>query len=183
MKRLKKVVLKYKVDIMAFFTKTIREKRLKMILPELENDWKIIDIGCGDGWLTKELTQRGFDCIGIDKIFTNQDICDNDFKNNQFDCSLLIEVIEHIQPKYIKEIERITRKKIIVSTIIPSFDKVLSLWVKLKLYGFISSTPSLSPHIKCYYLDEIPFHHFKLKKSIRYFLVDQFGVYERKNIQ
>jgi len=159
---------------MALFTGIIRKKRLEMILPELEKNWKIIDIGCGDGWLVKELIQRGFDCIGIDKVFTNQDICDNDFKDNQFDCSLLIETIEHIPSRCIPEIERITSEKIIVSTITPLFNKIEDLGVKLKLYG-----PKYTPHIKCYYLEYIPFNHFKLKKSIRYFLVDQFGVYEK----
>lgn len=60
---------------MAIFTKIIRRKRLSMILPELKKDWKIIDIGCGDGWLIKELTKRGFDCIGIDKyIYESRDL-------------------------------------------------------------------------------------------------------------
>jgi len=159
---------------MALFTKTIRKKRLKMILSELEKDWKIIDIGCGDGWLVKELIQRGFDCVGVDKIFTNQDICDNNFSNNEFDCSLLIEVIEHIPSICIPEIERITSKKIIVSTISPLFDKILDFGIKLKLCDF-----KHTPHIKCYYLENVPFYHFKLKKSIKYFIVDQFGVYKR----
>jgi len=155
-------------------TSIIRKRRLEMVLPELKKDWKIIDIGCGDGWLVKELTKKGFDCIGIDKVFTNQDICDDEFKDNQFDCSLLIETIEHIPSECISEIERITKKKIIVSTITPFFNKIDDFGVFLKLYG-----PKYTCHLKCYYLEDIPFSNFRLKKSIRYFLVDQFGVYER----
>jgi hypothetical protein len=87
---------------------------------------------------------------------------------------LLIEVIEHIPSEGILEIERITNKKIIVSTITPFFSKFDDLGVKLNLYG-----PKYTSHIKCYYLEDIPFLNFKLKKSKRYFIVDQFGVYER----
>lgn len=56
----------------------------------------------------------------------------------------------------------------------PYFNGIDELGVKLKLYG-----PKYTSHEKCYYLECIPFCNFKLKKSKRYFIVDQFGVYER----
>lgn len=159
---------------MTLFTKIIRKKRLSLILPELGKGWKILDIGCGDGWLVKELKERGFDCIGIDILFTNQDISANEFKDNQFDCSLLIEVIEHLPPSHIPEIGKIKSKKIVVSTINPHFNNIDEVGIKLKLYG-----SKYTVYIKCYYLEDIPFCYFKLKISRRYFFVDQFGIYER----
>jgi len=161
-----------------------------MILPELNKNWKIIDIGCGDGWLVKELRDRGYDCIGIEKVYKDFDpkikdlvICDdfnnNDFKDKEFDCSILMEVIEHLPIESVKEIERITKRKIIISTIIPPSDFLITVVaVQLNLIGgkkMIRETP----HLNLYYLKDIPFNDFILAKSKRYFIFDQFGVFER----
>lgn len=69
----------------------------------------IIDIGCGDGYYTKRLTEHGFECIGFDGSpltpeITNG-ICEvRDFSEQvnmgEFDLVLSLEVGEHIPDKY-----------------------------------------------------------------------------------
>jgi 2-polyprenyl-3-methyl-5-hydroxy-6-metoxy-1,4-benzoquinol methylase len=170
---------------MALINRFIRSKRLNMILRELKKDWKIIDIGCGDGWLTKALRDMGFNCIGVDaylekwgkkecSYIKKMDIVDSCFNDKEFDCSILIEVIEHLTEDRIRETERITKKKIIVSTHIPNIDWFFDTLGKLHVF-----TPPGSPIVSSYKVNEIPFKNFKLDNSRKYYFMDQFAVFTR----
>jgi len=85
---------------------------LKQIRSESENISSLIDVGCGDGRLTKELTLEfpSKNIVGIDYsekainlaralnpniVFYNDDI-NNDFSQQTFDALTLVEVFEHI---------------------------------------------------------------------------------------
>jgi 2-polyprenyl-3-methyl-5-hydroxy-6-metoxy-1,4-benzoquinol methylase len=57
------------------FTILLRKIRLNWILRYVEKEMpmkngmhqgRILDLGCGDGWLTKELVERNYVCIGSD---------------------------------------------------------------------------------------------------------------------
>jgi 2-polyprenyl-3-methyl-5-hydroxy-6-metoxy-1,4-benzoquinol methylase len=148
---------------------------------------EIIDIGCVDGWLTKSLRNIGFNCIGIEpnlEKWKNKecdyikriDIDNSLFDDKEFDCSILIEVIEHLPREYIKEIERITRKKILISTHAPNIQWLIDTLVFLH----IINQPG-SPELTDYKIDEIPFRNFKCVKLQKYFLLDQFAVFLRNS--
>jgi len=151
-------------------TELVRKKRLKLILPELDKRDRIIDLGGGDGWLTTALREEGYECIELDWVVNPLP-----FKDNEFDCSILIEVIEHLIPEMIPEIERITKKKVIISTIIPNTSHILKILSSMKLI-----MPLGTPHKNEYWIENIPFRNFELNHSEKYWLIDQFGVFVRK---
>src|SRR6476620_8351784 len=75
---------------------------------------KILDIGCGNGWLTNSLIEKGFDAYGTDASlqgidvastknpgrFFLQDLTKDDLpeelKEHKFDTIISTEVIEHL---------------------------------------------------------------------------------------
>ncbi len=150
--------------------KFIMPKRINMILPEIRKNWKIIDLGCGDGWLADDLKKRGYNCYKLPWI-TNP----IKYPDNYFDCTILIEVIEHLPEHFLKEIERITKKKIIISTVLPNFKLIFDLLMFMKLIN-----PYGTPHIHEYKLKDIHFKDFKLTKEKIYWILCQFGVFNIK---
>lgn len=99
-------------------------KLFKKVLPE--SGGKILDLGCGDGKLLLILRKLGFEVVGLDiaqsfvdramlysgcKVFCGS--ADNMimFKDNEFDCVICTEVLEHIVSPYksLFEINRILK--------------------------------------------------------------------------
>lgn len=91
---------------------------------------KIIDLGCGEGITLQKLIKHYPEAkiIGVDSDLQKVKICQHHnlpvkaadikhlpFKNNHFDCALLIEVIEHLEIKEVrlalKEIHRILKPR------------------------------------------------------------------------
>jgi len=106
----------------------VRAKR--MILPLLPKEAiKILDTGCGDGYLVNQLRKKGLDAVGIDlsnervsyarKRYGNHfgvsSIYELKFEDNYFDLSIASEVIEHLEDpaKALKELKRISKKIIL----------------------------------------------------------------------
>ena len=115
---------------MRFITRYCDKKRIEKTLPHITKDIKILDLGCGDGWLTRYLGSEGYDCVGVDihlednESFYRGSAEKIPFSDKYFDCVIMIEVIEHITPSCYKEINRILKDngKIILSTILPESD-------------------------------------------------------------
>jgi len=101
-----------------------------MIFPILpRKSKKILDAGCGDGYLVSQLRKRGFDAFGIDisrtrinhaikkygKFYEIGSVYNLKFKEGTFDTVIASEVIEHLeQPdNAIEEFKRVSKKFII----------------------------------------------------------------------
>ena len=155
----------------------IRKKRVELIIPEVKKEWSIIDLGCGDMWLTNHLRGRGYNCLGADLKSgdVHCSIGSLPFPDKCFDCAILIEVVEHVDPETLKEVERVTRKKIIVSTHVPNVDWLLKAMIAV---GAINQFGT--PEKTSYWMKDVPFKSFELKRSSKYYLIDQFGVFEAK---
>lgn len=101
---------------------------------ELENDWTILDVGCGYSSPLR-LIKKGSLKVGLDiyepyileskKLAIHDEYVFGDarnlpFESNCFDCAVAIEVLEHLEKqdglKMIKEMERVAKKKIILTT-------------------------------------------------------------------
>jgi ubiquinone/menaquinone biosynthesis C-methylase UbiE len=155
------------------------KKRIKETIPYISKNMKILDLGCGDGWFTRYLNSNGYDCVGVDTELENnhpfyRGTADNiPFPDESFDCIIMIEVIEHIDPSCYGEINRVLKYggKIILSTILPESDKLVHLASKLKLAG-----PYVTPHINLVHIESLP---WKLIYKSRILFVDQFGVFEK----
>lgn len=91
----------------------------------------VLDAGCGGGGYVDFLVKNGFEASGVDKFgeflnmakerslqgtFHQADIADMPFENKAFDTTICFDVLEHVDDiEAIKELARVTRKRIIVS--------------------------------------------------------------------
>lgn len=161
-------------------TKLVRNRRIKLIEQEISKNTKILDLGCGDGWLTNYLVAKGCDCIGVDKTVENntyfraEDASSLSFSDNTFDCIIMIEVIEHIDPSTYNEIERVLRPngKIILTTPLPTFNWLVELLAKMRVVNSLKTE-----HINLVRLNDLA-KRWKLIKQSRIFLIDQYGVFQ-----
>jgi ubiquinone/menaquinone biosynthesis C-methylase UbiE len=107
----------------------LMEKSIEFILKHIENDkaQKIIDIGCGNGYLLKRLKEQGYTNLsGLDicTYFTDDTIAQYTgnidalpFPDKHFDTVLCNHTLEHVLnlSKAISELKRITKKKLIIT--------------------------------------------------------------------
>lgn len=87
---------------------------LKTFYGSIDNETKILDLGCGSGWLVNALNQQGYDAYGCDLKFKDGKhveqlsksgkiklIDENNyeipFDNNNFDVVISFQVLEHVQ--------------------------------------------------------------------------------------
>lgn len=165
---------------MGFIARICDKKRIEKILPHLNKDMKILDLGCGDGWLTKFLRSKGYDCVGVDTHLTSEHpfyrgtASNIPFDSEYFDCVIMIEVIEHIEPSSCyDEINRVLKikGKIILTTILPESDPIVHFFSKLRI-----ADPYITPHINLVHIEDLP---WKLITKSNILLMDQFGVFEK----
>lgn len=161
-------------------TRLERKKRIKIILPYLKKEWKILDCACGDGWLTNYLNEKGYNCVGIDKFkningnkLFNFDAMNMPFQDNTFDCIVSIQTLEHTLCE--NEMSRVLKKDGLFLVEVPRWD--FPFWI-LDFFGLIQQ--GIKWHIR-----KVNFYNlypFKLiSNSVTGFGLCKFGVF--KNIK
>lgn len=146
----------------------LNQKTLKFILSKLENrkEAKIIDVGCGSGYLLKRLKNEGFkNLTGCDInppqhdnefSFLTADIENLPFGDNEFDVVICNHTIEHVIDlgKAVDELKRISGKMLIVT--VPcqryyhyTFDLHVHFFPEM---GYLLNTMKIQNH-ECYKLD------------------------------
>lgn len=159
-------VLLYNEQILSFI---IRKREIKLITNFVSKtkSFHILDCGCGTGWLTKLLAEKGLQVIGIDKDFQllktiknkikflDFVICDAHklpFRNDVFDCVIGVSILHHLNfSKSLIEINRTCKKFIFFE---PN---------KLNFFSHVSRT--LFP-TETHTLDENPIIPFHLNHSL-----------------
>lgn len=140
---------------------------------------KMLDIGCGGGFFTNEFHKQGADIAGIDYAkhgiafaksrFPGIDfaVCSayalKDFKENEFDMILLLDVIEHVrdQIKVLNEIKRVLKPNglLVISTDIEG-----GLWFNKFVFRIISFSHIFSKEGRAYRLiKRVESHRRKFK--------------------
>lgn len=106
-------------------TASVNSRRVVNYVKQLDKQWSMIDLGCGNGAAVKSLRGLGFNIVGIDitleaigkerEGFFEGPLWRLPFKDDEFDFTFSTDVLEHIPPRLvdraIKEIYRITKVK------------------------------------------------------------------------
>jgi len=152
---------------------TLSQKiKLNLILPYLDKKQKIIDLGCGNMWLTTFLREKGYHCVGFaDKKPADiiGDVKTYPFKKNQYDVVIALEMIEHVN--CFVEIETMLKPEgiLIISSPVPHFDWLCRVLERLHIFQ-----DRETPHCNLFYLKDVP---FKPVRKIVLFGINQFGVF------
>ena len=165
-------------------TEMARNRRVDLIMDEIDKKQKILDLGCGSGWFVDFLRKKGYNCFGCDinlrgrkpnKFFKKGSAYKMPFKDNSFDCIVSMEVLEHVDTSSYKEIKRVLKKggKLIVTTPYPWSEFFLQIMRRLKLIRWV--TAEESQHINPIKVDKMP---FKLKRKETILIFDQYAVYK-----
>lgn len=101
-------------------------------------DKKIVEIGCGKGWLTELLEKRGFKNIyGFDPAYEGvnpnitKDYFSEKYKSINADLIILRHVLEHIENPYefLQHIQNATSKDTKVLIEVPDFEWIVENWL------------------------------------------------------
>ena len=133
-----------------YLSKIRRKEILKKLYPLLKDSKNILDVGCGNGIISKELMrkEKGLNIKGIDvidikdpkipiKVFDGIKI---PFGDNSFDTVIAIDVLHHAKDleKLFKEMVRTSKKYIIIKD---HYYETKTDYLILKIYDYIGNKP------------------------------------------
>lgn len=113
---------------------------------------KILDVGCGSGWLTRYLIGKGLDVVGCDNSSYAIKVSgaikgkatNLPFKDESFDAVLGISIIEHLTleeaHEFLNESYRVLQKKGVLFLVTPNFATPLRLVLGKKWGGYADPT-------------------------------------------
>lgn len=177
-----------------FITRYVANKRLNLILRSLKryerkvkkDQIKILDVGCGNGYFTKEIRKRGYNVVGIDKHTPKtakwmsfqpdyvMDALNMDFPDNSFDIIIALEVIEHCP--CVPEINRVLKPEglFFCSTPTPRTE-----WLRHIVVGLgLLEAQDFENHDHIVDLRKVPMRLLKLRKM--FLRASQFGILTKR---
>jgi len=152
------------------------KRRINAFLKSLNQNSKILDLGCGNGEKAHYIGKLGFNVVGIDASeeainyakknfpavkFYKKDALSTKFKENSFDAIISIAVfhcfLEKDRKKYIKEINRILKKRGLIFQLVLSYkDETMKSGKEIENNTFLQKLGT-------------PFHLFTKKELEEYF--------------
>jgi len=170
-------------------TKYVADKRAQLILQDLckmdKKAIKILDVGCGNKYITNQIKSKGYNIKGLDRCSAKEckwmkhdpdyimDAKNMKFDDNAFDVVIALELIEHCD--CISEINRVLKKNGIFfcSTPTPFTDWVRTILVKLRLL----ENQDFEGHDHLVDLRDVPMKLLKYRRM--FFFTSQFGVFTK----
>lgn len=156
-----------------------REKKVEFFFRELPKESRILEIGCGDGWLGRRLSQEGWlHYTGLDTSPPANIIGDiRDWKRlgieeASFDIAVAFEVVEHVPCFH--EMYNILRPGglAFLTSPIPSRDRLCEFLERLGL-----AQKRTSPHVYLVRFEEIPL--FEIVKIKHVGGLAQWGIFQK----
>jgi len=148
---------------MPLLSRYAQKKKIKYFLKRISLQDRILEIGCGTGWVRNYLKQKGVESyIGLD-IIPPADIVGDilewkklGLKENSFDVIIAFEVVEHVD--CFKECYDLLKSggKLMVTTPVPHMD-----WILKMLEMMCLNQKRKSPHSKLVYLKDVPYFMHK----------------------
>ena len=150
-----------------------RRNRLKLITSNILYSDKVLDLGCGDMWVEKELLKLGYNNVVSTDMWNGNiysDAKNLPFKDKSFDVVIVLEVLEHVS--CMEEILRILKPsgKLIVTLPNPDMDFLLNIFISLKL-----AAPKITPHLYKLRCKDINLYNIYYKKC--FFNMSEFAVF------
>lgn len=112
-------------------------------IADLRKTDKILDFGCGAGWLKKELKSKGYSVIGYDKTPEQTDI--KDYTKVKPDKIFALDVFEHIPISEIKKIIKNFKK------MNQNFELIISIptenFISRKIRKLLGKSEKIKDHI------------------------------------
>lgn len=149
-----------------------KDRNDRLDLLEEHSNHRIInflDVGCGEGYVIIEASERGWKAHGIDVsdnrivsakgkdiLFSLSDIFDAQFPDNHFDCIYMDSVLEHVLNPiaYLKELNRIIKECGVVYIGVPNEDCLFNDIKKLLyiIFGKGNISARIKPFISPYHV-------------------------------
>jgi 2-polyprenyl-3-methyl-5-hydroxy-6-metoxy-1,4-benzoquinol methylase len=135
-----------------------RQRRLEYFFSRVESGARILDLGCGDGWVGRWARERGFtDITGIDLVAPADVVGDiRDWRQlgiepHSFDVVIAFEVVEH--GDYAEAIRAVLKPegRLMATTPVPRFDWVCRLMENVGVFQ-----KRTSPHTHLVDLRKLP---------------------------
>lgn len=129
-------------------------KFIRSYMRKIPPNYKILDLGCGEGVLVEEFKNLGYDIAGLDQNYSSEfvvrgDILRTPFPDQNFDLILCLDVIEHLnyenQEIAIREIRRILKDTEVVIFTIPNLAHIYSR-LRFSLRGQLDRTANIKKH-------------------------------------
>jgi 2-polyprenyl-3-methyl-5-hydroxy-6-metoxy-1,4-benzoquinol methylase len=172
-----------------FVTRYVAEKRFALIMKQLRKfdrrKIKILDVGCGDRYITDKIKKAGYNIVGIDKYASHDqkwitkdpdfimDATAMKFPANSFDVVISLEVIEHCD--CVSEIRRVLKKGglFLCSTPTPFTD-----WVRrILVFSHLLEDQDFSGHDHIVDLRTVKMK--LIKRKLMFFGTSQFGFFTK----
>jgi len=157
-----------------------RQKKINYFLTRIPKYYRILEIGCGDGWVRKYLEKNGWkNYVGLD-IVPPADIIGDirdwkllGIKDGSFDIIIAFEVMEHIG--CFKECYEILKPdgQLMLTTPLPHMDWIMKILEWLNL-----NQKRTSPHEHLVYLKDVPYFEKKECKVVAF--LSQWGTFTKE---
>jgi cyclopropane fatty-acyl-phospholipid synthase-like methyltransferase len=167
---------KNKNPLIQIFSRT--KVNIAVRIANLKKEEKILDFGCGEGWLKNKLKSKGYNVIGYDVTPSQSDI--DDYKKTIPDKIFVLDVFEHIPKEEISKIivdfKRMNPKFILI-TAIPTEN-----FVSRKVRKLLGKSERVKDHITTIKeILEILNKELILKKRFNFLTVSKIFIFKNKN--